>query len=142
MRSSINVFIERISEVRALAYHRISRDDDGESIDLQKRVVLDFCKQKGIVPIQSICDNNISGYNFKTRHGLLKMISLCESGEINTVIAKDLSRIGRHQAHTLLLLDFFKEHGIRLLLVTDDYDSEDGDDDMVGIKAWVNEMYI
>jgi len=139
-----NAFIEQISEVRALAYHRVSRDEDGESesIDLQKRVVLDFCRGKGIEPIESISDNNMSGYNFKTRKGLLSMISLIESGNINTIITKDLSRLGRHQAHTLLLLDFFKENGVRLLLVTDDYDSDDGDDEMVGIKTWINEMYI
>lgn len=141
---TVKEFFEEIETVKAVLYTRISKDEDreGESIDLQMRVNREFCDEKGIIPLETISDNNVSGYNFKTRLGLKRLMKMVEDGECNTVIAKDLSRLGRNQAHTLLLLDFFKEHGVRLLLIGENYDSDADDDGMIAIKAWLNEMYI
>ncbi len=42
---------------------------------------------------------------------------------INVIVAKDLSRIGRHNAKVLLFLEEMEEMGKRVILIDDNYDS-------------------
>lgn len=129
--------------MRAYGYVRISRDEDGkkESIDTQKKVVIDFARQNGVELIEVIEDNNVSGYTFE-REGLNRLKDLIEDGQVEALFAKDLSRIGRHNAKVLLFLDYLDDKNVRLMLKSDNYDSENDDDTMLGIKAWYNEMYL
>ena len=62
--------------------------------------------------------------------------------DIDTVYVKDFSRLGRHNAKVLLLLDEFQERGKHLIVIDDHYDSMDSNDDTIGIKTWFNERYI
>ena len=55
---------------------------------------------------------------------------------------KDFSRLGRHNAKVLLLLDEFQERGKHLVVIDDNYDSMDSSDDTIGIKTWFNERYV
>jgi len=63
-------------------------------------------------------------------------------GKVDVLLTKDLSRIGRHNAKTLLFLEYLEEHDVRLILIHDNYDSSKDDDDIIGIKTWFNEKYI
>ena len=45
--------------------------------------------------------------------------------DIDTVYVKDFSRLGRHNAKVLLLLDEFQERGKHLIVIDDNYDSFD-----------------
>lgn len=129
--------------MRAYGYVRISRDEDGkkESIDTQRRLVIDFAKDHGMELSDVFDDNNISGYTFE-REGLSRLKQLIEAGKVDVLFAKDLSRIGRHNAKVLLFLDYLDDHGVRLMLKSDNYDSKSDDDTLMGIKAWYNEMYL
>lgn len=62
--------------------------------------------------------------------------------DIDSVFVKDFSRLGRHNAKVLLLLDEFQERGKRLIVIDDNYDSFTPDDDVIGIKTWYNEKYV
>lgn len=124
-------------------YVRLSRDDDKKnyiSIENQKLLINQFASELGYVIDTWYEDDGISGYSFN-RPGFKKLLDDLEH-DIDTVIAKDLSRIGRHNAKVLLLLDDFKERGKRLLLVDDNYDTLAADDDIIGIKTWYNERYV
>lgn len=57
------------------------------------------------------------------------------------MIIKDLSRLGRNNAKTLLFLDFLEEHGVRVITFDGRYDSLK-DNDTVGIDTWFNERYV
>jgi DNA invertase Pin-like site-specific DNA recombinase len=61
---------------------------------------------------------------------------------IDRVFVKDFSRLGRHNAKVLLLLDAFQERGKQLIVIDDNYDSMQGEDDTIGIKTWYNERYV
>ena len=61
---------------------------------------------------------------------------------IDTVFVKDFSRLGRHNAKILLLLDQFREWDRRLIVIDDHYDSRQSEDDMIGITTWFNERSI
>lgn len=127
------------------AYVRISRDEDRKqyvSIENQKLILNQYASANGMKIDVFYEDDNISGYTFE-RPGIKRMLNDIDSGLIDTVLAKDLSRIGRHNAKVLLLIEDFKERGIRLILVNDNYDSfQTEEDDILGIKTWYNERYV
>lgn len=127
------------------AYGRISQDEDKKnyiSIENQKVICEKFALENNLIIDKWFEDDGVSGYSFN-RPGFSQMIDmLFASNEKDIIIAKDLSRIGRHNAKVLLFLDELKEQGKRLILVDDNYDSSCDDDDMVGIKTWFNERYI
>ncbi|AJA48478.1 site-specific DNA recombinase [Clostridium pasteurianum DSM 525 = ATCC 6013] len=129
--------------MKAYGYVRISRDEDNkkESIETQRKVVEDFAKEQGFILNDTFQDNNVSGYTFE-RPSLLQLKELIEDNKVDILVAKDLSRIGRHNAKTLLFLDYLDEHNVRLMLKNDNYDSDSDDDSIIGIKTWYNEMYL
>jgi len=125
-------------------YTRISRDDNGEnfeSIENQRDMLLEFASKASLGRVYSVyMDDNISGSEFE-RPGLERMKTDILSGRINMILMKDLSRLGRNNAKTLQMLDFFEEYGVRVLTADGRYDSI-VDNDMVGIETWVNERYV
>lgn len=124
-------------------YVRLSRDDDKKnyiSIENQKLIIEQYAMSMGLVIDRWYEDDGVSGYKFN-RPSFSKLLEDIEN-EVDTIIAKDLSRIGRHNAKVLLFLDNIKEQGKRLLLVDDDYDTYEDNDDVIGIKTWYNERYV
>lgn len=128
-------------------YVRLSRDDDGRgysSIENQKLVILQYARMQDMAVERWYEDDGISGYRFDRPQFQQMMAALEENGpgRIDTVLVKDFSRLGRHNAKVLLLLDEFRKKGCRFIAVDDNYDSLDPDDDIIGIKTWYNERYI
>jgi DNA invertase Pin-like site-specific DNA recombinase len=126
-----------------VGYVRLSRDDDKRnyvSIENQKLIIEQFAISRGMIIDRWYEDDGVSGYSF-SRPSFSKMLEDLDDG-VDTIIAKDLSRIGRHNAKVLLFLDNLKEQGKRLLLVDDDYDTYQDNDDVIGIKTWYNERYV
>jgi site-specific DNA recombinase len=126
-----------------VGYVRLSRDDDKKnyvSIENQKLIINQFAANMNTVIDRWYEDDGFSGYSFN-RPGFKQLLSDLDK-DVDVVIAKDLSRIGRHNAKVLLLLDDFKEHDKRLIIIDDDYDSIEDEDDIIGIKTWYNERYV
>lgn len=124
-------------------YVRLSRDDDRKnyiSIENQKMLINRYAASQRMVIDRWYEDDGISGYSFN-RPGFGQLLNDLDI-DVDTIIAKDLSRIGRHNAKVLLLLDDLKERGKRLLLVDDNYDTMEDEDDIIGIKTWYNERYV
>lgn len=127
-----------------VGYVRLSRDENKEnytSIENQKKIIETYAKEKGWVIDRFYEDDGYSGYSFD-RPDFNVLLNDLESNKIDIVIAKDLSRIGRHNAHTLLFLENLKAMGKRIILINDNYDSDNDEDDTIGIKTWVNERYV
>ena len=123
----------------AYGYVRISRDKDGsnESISNQKDTIKDFANEQGIELIDIIEDNDISGYSYN-RPGIEKMLELIDNGLLDILVAKDLSRIGRHNAKTLLFIEEkLEDKGVKLKL-----QSGDMDENFRGLQTWFNELYV
>lgn len=126
-------------------YSRLSRDEDKDNYDsiiAQNKIIDRYSTTKIGYPVIKIFeDDNISGYTFN-RKGLNELKRLIESGKVDVLLTKDLSRIGRHNAKTLLFLEYLEEYNVRLILIHDNYDSNKDDDDIIGIKTWYNEKYL
>ena len=124
-------------------YVRLSRDDDHKnyvSIENQKLIISQYAAGHGTVIDRWYEDDGISGYIFD-RPGFQQLMADLDR-EIDTVYVKDFSRLGRHNAKVLLLLDEFQERGKHLIVIDDNYDSMDSSDDTIGIKTWFNERYV
>lgn len=125
-------------------YVRESRDDKGENyetIEIQRDLLINYIKTNKLGEIQRIyIDDNVSGAGFE-RKGIEALKEDVLSKNINLLVLKDLSRLGRNNAKTLLFLDFLEEHGVRVKTFDGRYDSLK-DNDTVGIETWYNEKYI
>ena len=74
------------------------------------------------------------------RPGFQEMITELEKGYIGAVFVKDLSRLGRNYIEVgRLTEDFFPEHDIRLVAVSDGVDSDEGENDLNPIRNLFNE---
>ena len=102
-----------------VGYARLSFDEDGDnfvSIENQMSILEDFYHQQyenATSEYLFIADDNVSGYKFE-RDGLYQLITLIEEGKCNIILAKDLSRIGRHGALTQLFIEQCERVGIRI----------------------------
>lgn len=78
-------------------------------------------------------------------HGFKSLMQDIESGNINMVITKDLSRLGRDHIETGNLIEkVFPTHNIRYVAINDGYDSLDEDssaNDIAPFKNVFNDMY-
>ena len=106
-----------------VGYCRLSRDEDKEnfiSIEEQKRIIKDYAKSRNwnLKDDDFYIDDNISGYTFN-RPAFSKMMKKVKIGEIDVVIVKDLSRIGRHNGRVLVLIDEFKNMKKNLIAVSE-----------------------
>lgn len=132
--------------MNVVGYVRLSRDEDKEnfsSIESQREIIYHYAAARGLTVSRIYVDDNYSGYSFE-RPAFRDMRRELESGNIDVIIAKDLSRIGRHNARTQLFLEEIQEQGKRILLPEEGkgYDSYTDDDDIIGIKTWFNERYV
>ena len=127
-------------------YLRLSRDDqngsaESMSIINQREMLIAYCEERGWKIYDIYIDDGFTGTNFE-RPGFQRMIEDIKSGNINVVLTKDLSRLGRNYVMTGQYTDFFfPEHGVRYVAVNDSYDSEKDDNDIAPFKNILNEMY-
>ena len=136
-------------KMTVVGYCRLSRDEDKEnfiSIEEQKRIIKDYAKSRNwnLKDDDFYIDDNISGYTFN-RPAFSKMMKKVKIGEIDVVIVKDLSRIGRHNGRVLVLIDEFKNMQKNLIAVSEmggTYDVLNDRDDLIGITTWFNERYV
>lgn len=130
---------------KAALYCRLSVDDGNfggsVSIETQKILLEQYCKDHKITDYKFYCDDGCSGTNFD-RPSFKKMLSDIDEGKINLVIVKDLSRFGRNYVEAGMYVQRFTDSNIRFIAADDNYDSLVNSDDLLfPIKNVVNEMY-
>ena len=125
-------------------YERLSREDEnlGESYSIsnQKELLEDYCREKGWTKFRHFTDDGISGTTFE-RPDFKEMMSMVYDGEIETIIIKDMSRLGRDYLVVGQLREVFRQQGVRLIAINDNHDSINGDDDFLVFRDVMNEMY-
>ena len=126
-------------------YERLSRDDElqGESnsISNQKQMLEDFARRNGLPNPTHFTDDGISGTRFD-RPGFLAMMEEVEAGRVEAIVIKDLSRLGRNYIEVgRLTEEFFPNHDIRLVAVSDNIDTAEGENELAPIRNLFNEWY-
>lgn len=134
---------------RAGLYVRLSVEDNGsrgDSLETQQQIMeahLALCPDIEIVEVY--IDNGISGRTFD-RPAFQMMLADVETGKIDCVVVKDLSRLGRNAIDSGYYLEkYFPLHHVRFISVNDQYDSECADNSgsqiALPLKNLMNEAY-
>lgn len=144
-----NKTLELPSFYRVAAYIRLSEADENksyesesESIINQRNLLMDYIKKKGFTFIDEYVDDGFTGTNFD-RPGFKRLISDIESGRVNCVITKDLSRLGRDYIRCgYYVEDYFLEKNVRYISILDQIDTflETANNDIAPFKALFNDM--
>lgn len=102
-----------------------------------------YVKENNLNFIREYVDDGVSGTTFD-RPGFCEMIQDIENQNINMVITKDLSRLGRDYIKTgFYLEDYFPKNNIRYVAITDGIDTyiDSTNNDITPFKAIMNDMY-
>ena len=129
--------------MRVWLYARLSNDDDQEMSSLlnQQEICHGFAEQHGYTIVGQSSDDNVSGMKFN-RRGLDELTAAVDADKIDTVIVKDLSRLGRHRTQTALFIDYLREHQVRVISATEGIDTfRDEDDLIIGVRSLMNDYY-
>lgn len=134
-----------MTERRTALYLRLSREDGdkeiSESIANQHDFLTSYARDNGFPVREAYIDDGYSGTTFD-RPGFQRMITDAENGLIDTIITKDLSRLGRDYIMTGHYIErVFPNLKIRYIAVNDHVDSDFGPNDMTPIRAVFNDYY-
>ena len=126
-------------------YLRLSKDDDlaGDSSSIQtQRLMLErYCKDNGYNVYDYYVDDGYSGTNFNSPD-FIRLLDDIESGKINMVITKDLSRLGRDYIQTGYYTEvYFINKNVRYIAINDGFDTNNPENDIAPFKNILNDMY-
>ena len=131
---------------RAGLYLRLSREDgagESQSIESQRTLLTRYAAEHDLTVVGIYVDDGWSGTTFD-RPGFLRMLSDIEAGRVDTVLTKDLSRLGRDYIQTGHYLErYFPARGVRYISVGDGIDTAAGSDTlrMAPFLNVVNDLY-
>lgn len=133
---------------RTALYLRLSREDEerkseSQSIANQRAFLLRYAEENGMEVYDCYIDDGFTGTNFD-RPGFRRMIADVEGGLIDTVLVKDLSRLGRDHIDTGYYYErYFPQKRVRFIAVNDGIDTEQetAGNDMGLFKAAFNDLY-
>ncbi len=128
-------------------YARLSFESEAnkerDTVDTQIAYIREFVKeQDDMVEVQVYADISVTGTTFE-RPEFDRMIQDIRAGKINTVITRDLSRLGRNYVEAGNYIErVFPFLDVRYIAITDDFDTaRPGTDLSVPLKNIVNEYY-
>lgn len=127
-------------------YIRLSRDDgniESDSIISQRSLLNQYVKENNYNLVDEYVDDGFTGTNFE-RPSFKRMIKDIESGKINMVITKDMSRLGRDYIGTGELIEkYFPNKNVRYIAINDSIDTfiDNTNNDIAPFKAIMNDMY-
>ncbi len=127
------------------SYLRLSNEEaqggESSSITNQRMIVQNYCRQNNITLVREFVDDGYSGGNFD-RPAFQEMMRQLEQKKANTVITKDLSRLGRDMREASYYAEqFFPEHGIHYIAIGDNFDTE-RENIMAPFLFAMNEVYL
>ena len=128
-----------------ILYVRISKDDDAagdsNSITTQLAILQKYANDHAYQNIKVIKDDGYSGTNFN-RPGFQEMLALVKSRQVERILVKDLSRLGRNYIETGRFIDLeFPRYNTQFIAVNENFDSNGGDRFLVAVWNLLNELY-
>ena len=139
--------MKRQSDKITALYERLSRDDelqgDSNSIVNQKAMLEKYANENGFKNLRHFTDDGYSGTNFN-RPAWQELISLVDEGTVDTIIVKDMSRIGRNYLEVGMYTEVrFPNSNIRFIAVNNGVDSNNQqDNDFTPFLNIINEFYV
>ena len=100
----------------------------------------EYARRNGFTRFRHFTDDGISGTRFD-RPGFTAMMKEVEAGNVDTIIVKDMSRLGRDYLKVGQIMEILRQRGVRLIAINDGVDSIRGDDDFLPFRNIMNEYY-
>ena len=149
MYNTLPISNQKTKSFRVGLYIRLSREDgdkeESSSVTNQREILKRYCQeQENFFIVKEYVDDGWTGTNFD-RPKFKEMIADIEAGIIDTVITKDLSRLGRERLGVGHYTEiYFPEHNVRYIALLDNIDTymDAGMNDMAPFKGVINDMYV
>lgn len=111
------------------------------SLENQLQIIRDYAREHGYTVVGESYDDNASGMRFD-RKGLERLSAAAEKRQIDAVIVKDMSRLGRHRTQTSLFIDYLRHQGVAVLSATEGLSTMDDEGELaIGITQLMNDYY-
>ena len=134
-QQEVNSMKKSNEEKKTVIYARESRDDYGENyerIETQRDLLIKYCKNHGYTNIVDIImDDDKSGTDFSRFDDIRER---AKQKEIDVIVFKNSSRLGRNQKEALDFVEYLEEQGVEIIFEDEQYNEE-----MFGLYAWFNE---
>ena len=123
-------------------YVRLSKDDEraGESLSIenQKLMLTKYVIEQGWRIVEIYVDDGYSGTSFN-RPAVQRLLEDAQSGKINLIIVKDMSRFGRNYIQVGQYIDYiFPTYNIRFIALNDNIDTADRDNSAMEMMPIMN----
>ena len=123
-------------------YVRLSQEDmrAGESLSIehQKLILTKYVREQGWNLVDTNVDDGFSGTDFN-RPSVQRLLSDAQTGRINLIICKDLSRFGRNYIEVGQYIDYiFPLHNIRFIALNDNVDTANRDSNAMEMMPVIN----
>lgn len=149
MYNTLPISNQKTKSFRVGLYIRLSREDgdkeESSSVTNQREILKRYVsEQENFFIVKEYVDDGWTGTNFD-RPKFKEMIADIEAGIIDTVITKDLSRLGRERLGVGHYTEiYFPEHNVRYIALLDNIDTyiDSGMNDMAPFKGVINDMYV
>ncbi len=149
MYNTLPISNQKTKSFRVGLYMRLSREDgdkeESSSVTNQREILKRYVsEQPNFFIVKEYVDDGWTGANFD-RPKFKEMIADIEAGIIDTVITKDLSRLGRERLGVGHYTEiYFPEHNVRYIALLDNIDTyfDAGMNDMAPFKGVINDMYV
>jgi DNA invertase Pin-like site-specific DNA recombinase len=112
--------IDMNKKMRCAVYCRVARKDD-TAIESQKETLRRFAEENDYSNISVYSDNGFNGLNFN-RPAFNRLNNDISAGLVDTVIVKDISRVGRNRFDVSEWVDNIQSKGVTLKSVIDNTD--------------------
>jgi len=118
-------------------------DEDSTSIENQVSMLTRFiARMPGWIETRTYIDDGASGVSFR-RRGFMDMMEDVQSGVINLVLVKDLSRFGRNYLEAgRYLEEELPALGCRFVAIGDNIDTETGETDTMTFINAINDYFV
>ena len=138
---------QEVKQYRAAIYARLSFESEAnkerDTVETQIAYIKDFIdRQDDMAAADVYADVSVTGTTFD-RPEFDRMMQDIRAGKVNTVITRDLSRLGRNYVEAGNYIErIFPFLDVRYIAITDGFDSARQDADLsVPLKNMVNEFY-
>ncbi|MCL6516786.1 recombinase family protein [Alicyclobacillus sp.] len=128
-------------------YARVSTDMQGESLQNQVEYAKEYIRRLGEgYVVDEACvytDFDQSGYytRFVQRPAIQRALADARAGRFGVIVFKEISRISRDQAEHIEIVSRFQMHGVRVIAINDNLDSDRPETlDLLGIHSVMSEM--
>ena len=139
--------VQTVVNYKAAAYIRLSAENEltlnAGSINNQEEFVRKYISEKEDIDLYDVyIDDDITGTNYN-RPEFQRLMADIIRKRVNTVIVKDLSRLGGNLTETGELIEMtFPRMNVRVIAITDKYDSNNGTGGLsVAVTNLMNEYY-